>query len=87
MNVGKSDGLLWIWSILCLIWWVAAGATTVGFIVIGAVWIGPAFMLTVIYLIARAGRRRCPVCGVTLAVGVTGCDACGHDFAAAHAVV
>ena len=89
---GKSDGVLIAWSVFCLIWFLGTayggeGASNPGMVfgIIFVVWVGPAFLLTIIYLIARAGRRRCPACGTHVKTGRTGCAGCGHDFAlAAH---
>jgi hypothetical protein len=53
------------------------------FVIMFFIWAGPAFLLTIIYLIARAGRRRCPVCGTHVPTGRTQCAGCGHSFALA----
>ena len=87
---GKSDGVLIAWTVLCGLWWLALLIDNpdngrVAFAVIFVVWAIPAFWLTIIYLVARAGRRRCPVCGTHVKTGRTECAGCGHNFAlAAH---
>ncbi len=37
-------------------------------------------ILGVIWLVTRKPQRTCPVCGSNLAVGLTVCPTCGHDF-------
>jgi hypothetical protein len=75
------------WSVLCglpaLVAMLAGANVIATWLVMFFVWVGPAFLLLIIYLIARAGRRRCPVCGNHVTPGLTRCGACGHDFAAA----
>ena len=87
---GKSDGVLIAWSVFCVIWFLGAayggeGASNPGMVfgIIFVIWVGPAFLLTIIYLMARAGRRRCPVCGTHVPTGRTQCAGCGHNFALA----
>jgi hypothetical protein len=87
-QVGKSDGALIAWTVLyvgfSMLVGVTTDATVAGILLVLFVpWAFVAFWLTIIYLIARAGRRRCPVCGATLRTGDTGCGRCGHDFAQA----
>ena len=89
---GKSDGALIAWTALCaLIPLIALPQSTPGdgssprgssaFLI----WVVPAFWLTIIYLIARAGRRRCPVCGTHVPTGRTQCVGCGHQLRGAIA--
>src|ERR1700710_1833890 len=82
-QLGKSDGLLAIWSGLCLVLAILGGGSGVAFVLMFFIWVGPAFCLTIIYLLARSGRRKCPACGNGVKVGLTACPTCQHDFASA----
>jgi hypothetical protein len=46
--------------------------------------IGFVFFST-IWLMTKPKRRTCPACGTDVLTGMTLCDGCGHDFAAAAA--
>lgn len=81
--VGKSDGALILWTVFCVLLWIIAasgGGAYAGFVVAFVVWVVPAFWLTMIYLVARAGRRRCPRCGLNVKPGRIDCGACGRVF-------
>jgi hypothetical protein len=41
--------------------------------------------LSLIWFMTKPERRMCPVCGQEVLAGMTACDHCGHDFAAAAA--
>lgn len=86
-SIGKSDGALIVWTALYVGFSILVGLSSGGEVTpAGALailfipWALVAFPLTIIYLIARAGRRTCPVCGVSLHTGETGCVSCGTDF-------
>jgi hypothetical protein len=72
-----------IWSGLCLMLFFLGGATGAALVITFFVWVVPAFCLTIIYLLARSGRRKCPACGNGVKVGLTGCPTCHFDFTAA----
>ena len=85
---GKSDGVLIAWTVLCALIPLTAlfndpDTVVVAWIAGFFIWVGPAFLLTIIYLMARSGRRRCPVCGTHVQTGRTQCAGCGHNFALA----
>ena len=84
---GKSDGVLIAWTVVCALWWFGAFIDSenagIGLAIMFVIWAIPAFWLTIIYLVARAGRRRCPVCGTHVKTGRTQCAGCGHNFALA----
>ncbi len=59
----------------------------VGAAFILVIWALGDVILGVIWLVTRktpAPGRTCPVCGSPLAVGLTSCPTCGHDFRLAH---
>ena len=78
--IGKSDGALVLWSAFCVILWIVGGGSGAAFVIAFVVWVVPAFWLTIIYLVARAGRRRCPRCGLSVKPGRIDCGACGRVF-------
>ncbi len=51
----------------------------VGWLVIGTIILGTAWIVTR----PRYQPRHCPACGSDVMRGLTECDVCGHDFAAA----
>jgi len=61
----------------------AAVGTTIGVTFILLVWALGDVILGVVWLVTRRPQRSCPVCGTTVAVGLTTCPSCGHDFRAA----
>jgi hypothetical protein len=49
------------------------------------IWLLGAGILGILWLAIRPRKRLCPVCGADVRPGVTACQSCGHDFAAAAA--
>jgi hypothetical protein len=56
-----------------------------GFSMILGLWFVGFVVLAIIWLMTKPARRSCPVCGESVKIGVTVCEACGHDFALAVA--
>src|SRR4051794_15803710 len=86
-HFGIPEWIGFIWSGLCgLLWFaitLAGGHAFAPSLVVLLIWAGPAFCLLIIYLIGRAGRGRCRVCGSPVGPGLPRCGGCSHDFAAA----
>lgn len=60
--------------------------TGIGVIALWFIWFFGFIALSLIWFMTRPKGRECPACGERVKKGLTACQNCGHDFAAAASV-